>query len=431
MPEKSSADSGFGESPLAGGLLEVFLKPQQRLLQPVEVEIAAEVCVLDEQQSDKNRRPFPAQFPFLAAFDQTQRGDRVSGHGERQSPQHQPPGLGKRENLPIPKLHSGNRRDAEEDDRQQNTVDALDQESLHEQSVAGVCRPAFMFDRLIDPLRNLVAKHPLLHPAHRQQIIKRCEQAVPNAVVAPTGMAGVGRNRDFGDGEPFDLEQGRHEAVHSLEKFQVRDALALERPVAAARVADVFAGQPVANPVGNARRRHADEPVALAPRRHARTAGAVEFFERRQQFRQVARVVLQIGIEGDDGPAARRLHARPQRRGLPTVEREPLGANARVARREVFEDFPRPVLAAIIGDDDLVGQLERLRRLADRRDEREQISLLVVAGNDEAEFGRFGHFYFRKNSAITSQTLPAASRFISPGTARGGRTPEDINGTVS
>jgi len=240
MSENRSADSGFGESPAAGSLLEVFLEPQQRLLQPVKVDIAAEACVLDEQQSDKNRRPFPAQFPFLAAFDQPQRGNRVSGHGERQSPQHQPPGLGSRGNLPIPKLLPGNRRDAEEDDRQQNTVDALDQESLHEPSLAGACRPVFMFDRLIDFLRNLAAEHPLLHPAHRQQIIKRCEQAVPHTVVAPAGMAVVGRNRDLGDGETLDLEQGRHEAVHSLEKFQVRDALTFKRPVAATGVTDVF-----------------------------------------------------------------------------------------------------------------------------------------------------------------------------------------------
>jgi hypothetical protein len=45
--EKRSATSGFGESPPAGSLWEVFLKPQQRLLQPVEVEIAVEICVLD------------------------------------------------------------------------------------------------------------------------------------------------------------------------------------------------------------------------------------------------------------------------------------------------------------------------------------------------------------------------------------------------
>ena len=53
---------------LPGSLWEVFLHPQQRLLQPVEVETAAEVGVLDEQQSDKNRRPFPAHFPFLTAL---------------------------------------------------------------------------------------------------------------------------------------------------------------------------------------------------------------------------------------------------------------------------------------------------------------------------------------------------------------------------
>jgi len=248
-------------------------------------------------------------------------------------------------------------------------------------------RPVFKFFRLINPLGNLVAEHPFLHPAHRQQIIKRREQPVPNAVVALAGKTGIVGNRNLRDDESLDLEQRRQETVHALEKFQVLDALALEHPVAAARVADVFAGQPVADPVGDARGGDPDETVAPAPRRHARATGAVAQFERLQQFRQIARVVLQIGVERDDDPSARGLHARPQRRGLAAVKRKPLRADARIGRREFLEDFPGLVPAAIVGDDDFESHLERFHRPAQGRDERAQIPFLIVAGNDEAEFG--------------------------------------------
>jgi len=73
-------------------------------------------------------------------------------------------------------------------------------------------------------------------------------------------------------------------------------------------------------------------------------------------------------------------------RALAAVEGKFLHADARVARREFLEDFPRLVLAAIVGDDDLVGNFQRLHGFADGLDEFAQIAFLVVAGNDEADF---------------------------------------------
>ena len=106
---------------------------------------------------------------------------------------------------------------------------------------------------LIDPLFDFIFEHPLLHPADGEQIVERREQAIPNSVMALAGEARIVRDFDFGDGVAFDLEQRRQKAVHSLEKLQVLDALALERAISAACVGNFLSGKLVANPVRDAR----------------------------------------------------------------------------------------------------------------------------------------------------------------------------------
>ncbi len=83
------------------------------------------------------------------------------------------------------------------------------------------------------------------------------------------------------------------------------------------------------------------------------------------------------------------LRSGETRRALAAVEREFLHADARVAGGQFLENFPRLVLAAIVGDDDFVGNLQRLDRFADGLDEFAQIAFLVVTRNDEADFGMF------------------------------------------
>ena len=95
---------------------------------------------------------------------------------------------------------------------------------------------------LIHPVRDLIAEHPLFHPAHRNQIVERREQSVADAVVALPGYARIRAHLHFRDCKTLNLKQRRQESMHALEKFQVVDALALERAVTAAGVADVFAG---------------------------------------------------------------------------------------------------------------------------------------------------------------------------------------------
>ena len=99
-------------------------------------------------------------------------------------------------------------------------------------------------------------------------------------------------------------------------------------------------------------------------------------------------IVLQIGIERDQVFAARRLQSGPTRGRFAAIEREALRANPRITRGQFRQHFPRPVFAAIVRDDDFVWPLERLDRDADGFNQLAQISLFVVAGNDEADLGR-------------------------------------------
>src|SRR6266700_7338465 len=250
---------------------------------------------------------------------------------------------------------------------------------------------------------DLVAEHPLFHPANSQQIVKRSEQAVPYPIMALAGEARIVADGNFGHGEAFDLEQCRQEAMHAFEKFEARDALAFKSAVSAPGIADLLTRQFVPDPVGDARGGDAYEAVAFAARMDARAANAIELFQGIEEFRQVCWVILQIGVERDEVLPARSLQAGPTCGRLAAVESKTLHPDARVACRQFFEDFPGVVLAAIIGDDDFVSQVEPVHGLANRRDERAQVTFLIVTGDDEAE-GWGGHgSMLRLNSQMALQ----------------------------
>src|SRR5262249_53162579 len=122
----------------------------------------------------------------------------------------------------------------------------------------------------------------LLHPADREQIIKRGEQTVPNAVFALASVARTVVHWNFRDGKALNFEESPHKPVHSFEKFEVLDALALEGAVATPSVGNVIAGKSVAHPVGNSGRADANKIVTVLSRFHACPANAVELLQRLQ-----------------------------------------------------------------------------------------------------------------------------------------------------
>ena len=128
------------------------------------------------------------------------------------------------------------------------------------------------------------------------------------ALAGETQMVAHG---NFRDGIAFDFEQGGQEPVHALEKFQVAGAFAFEHAVATRRITDGFVRYFIAHAVGDFGRDLADEIIALAAVFQPRTAHAIVLFQRFEKFRQVLRVVLQVGVQRGDELAARRLDARP------------------------------------------------------------------------------------------------------------------------
>ena len=61
----------------------------------------------------------------------------------------------------------------------------------------------------------------------------------------------VRRDGNFDYAEPFHFDQGGKEPVRAVEKLHVRDAFALKYTIGATCIADRFAGEFVADAVGN------------------------------------------------------------------------------------------------------------------------------------------------------------------------------------
>ncbi len=164
----------------------------------------------------------------------------------------------------------------------------------------------------MNPLSYLVLKHPLFHPTNGKKIIKRCKQPIPNAIMALTGGTRIVTDGNFGDGKTFDFKQGRQKTMHSFEKLEVGDALMLKGAITTPGIGDILSGHFITHPVGDARRYDADKAIALAARLDTRTADAVELLQCFQKLWHIARIVLEVGIQGHNVSASRRIHARPQ-----------------------------------------------------------------------------------------------------------------------
>src|SRR5204863_7185649 len=97
-----------------------------------------------------------------------------------------------------------------------------------------------MYSLVVERFRNFVTQSSRFHPADGKQIAKRFKQTVPNAVMALPRAARIVRDRHFGNGERFELDQRRQKSMRPVEKLHVRDAFTLEDAISAARVGNVL-----------------------------------------------------------------------------------------------------------------------------------------------------------------------------------------------
>src|ERR1700744_159732 len=129
--------------------------------------------------------------------------------------------------------------------------------------------------------------------------------------------------------------------------------------------------------------------VAFAAHLHARAADTIIMLQLFEKFRQVFWIVLQIRVHGEKILASRRLQSSETRRALTAIEFKFLHPDARVFCREFLEDLPRPVLTAVIRNNHLIGNLQRINRQSDGLDQFTEIAFLVITRDDEADFRIF------------------------------------------
>src|SRR5262249_12934795 len=104
-----------------------------------------------------------------------------------------------------------------------------------------------------------------------------------------------------------------------------------------------------------------------------------------EQPGDVRGVVLAVAIESDDQLAPSDIEARRQRGGLPEVCSEPNDAELRQRGYQVAEAGTCRVRRAVVDNDQLVGPAEALHDAPEGGQQRPDVVLLVVDGNDDRE----------------------------------------------
>jgi hypothetical protein len=152
----------------------------------------------------------------------------------------------------------------------------------------------------------------------------------------------------------------------------------------AAGVGDRFARQPVAYAAGDARGDPA-KPGVLPFGAHA--ADHIVTVQTVEKPGNVRRVVLQVGVEGDDEAAAGRAEACGQGRRLARVAAQADDPHAQVLAGELAEGREAAVAAAVVDVDHLAGTAEGAQDALKLGREERQARLLVEHRDDDGDLG--------------------------------------------
>jgi hypothetical protein len=118
--------------------------------------------------------------------------------------------------------------------------------------------------------------------------------------------------------------------MHAREQRDAPQEFGAVDAQSAAGVGNGVARQPVAHAAGEARGRPAQPGVLPVGSDAADHVAVVEILQTIEEPGDVRRVVLQVGVEGDDDAAAGRAEARGQRRRLAGVAPQTDDAHAQV-----------------------------------------------------------------------------------------------------
>jgi hypothetical protein len=156
-------------------------------------------------------------------------------------------------------------------------------------------------------------------------------------------------------------------------------------PIGFERRAEIFqrdAREPGGEPVGDARGETARHPGvrSLAP---PPADQVVPFGQLLQQPRDIARIVLQIPIHGDDDLSPSVIEPCGQCRRLSEVPTQAQHMNARIPFVEAHEPLIRPIRAPIVHEDQLVGFSDGLHDGGHFPPQRLHIPFLIPHGDDD------------------------------------------------
>ena len=167
-------------------------------------------------------------------------------------------------------------------------------------------------------------------------------------------QAGAVTDLDLGDGDAHRAGDGRDEPVELAVEIDALDDLPAEGLERAAVVVELDAGEPGDEPVRHDGREPArQEPVlpVLPPAGDDVVAGV----DLGEQGGDVGRIVLEVGVQGDDDVPPGEVEPRGQGGRLAEVPPEPDDADPRIPGPEALQGLERAVRAAVVDEDDLVG----------------------------------------------------------------------------
>jgi len=237
------------------------------------------------------------------------------------------------------------------------------------------------------------------HACHRENLQRHEREAGDQVEVEPdqpvqrvlrfAGSAFFMQHVDFGRSVRERVGKRGDERAHLVRRCDRVDDVAAVRAQHAPLVGHANSGDPFAQPV------HQPRCIAAPPRILAGATHAADVIgagvHRCEQLADFLRRILQVGVERHDPCSAHALESGQDGEVLPVVAVEVDDARFVGSARELLaQQCARPIPAAVVDENHLVGDLQRIERRVEAREQRGQPRLLVVDGDDDGKRRR-GH----------------------------------------